>query len=126
MSDPTVAPALTPIERGALADRVSELVLATSGVLRLEPTVRSAMVGLRSAASEQWRSLPAAVKRSADGVIVTNVDGQVDIAIDLATQFGHPAVEVAIAVRDRVSEALIAASIAVARIDVSVLTIGDE
>lgn len=52
----------TAVQRIALAEQVAELAVATPGVVKLEPTIRSAVLGLRSAAG-QLSSLPATIKR---------------------------------------------------------------
>lgn len=113
-----------PAARLRLAEVIAEDVIGTPGVLRLEPTVGSAIAGLRKAAGAVLRGGTASL-RTVDGVVVTENEGRLTISVDLATDWDHPAVDVAIAVRQRVLVLIADAGLPRSRVDVRVLTIGD-
>lgn len=109
-----------PLQLSAVIERA---VLATDGVLRLEPSLSGALVGLGRTVTSIGRPADEPV----DGIVITAGAGHdhpgPEIRIELALRWGRPATEVAEDVRARVLEAARGAGVEPSRVDVWILSL---
>ncbi len=113
-----------------LLDRLAETILATPGVIRLEPTLNNALRRLGDGV------VPAAVldiatgdqigdrtvrRAAADGISVRQLAGTVDVRIDLIVNLDRPARSTAEEVEQRVRTTLIDTGLHPGSIDVMIL-----
>jgi len=104
-----------------LSALIEQVVLETDGVLRLEPSLSGALVGLGRTVTAIGRP----VDRPVDGIVITSGSAGAgpEIRIELALRWGRPATEVAEEVRTRVVEAARSVGTEPARVDVWILSI---
>ena len=104
-----------------LSALIEQAVLGTDGVLRLEPSLSGALVGLGRTVTSIGRPADQPV----DGIVITygSAEAGPEIRIELALHWGRPATEAAEEIRIRVVAAARTAGIEPARVDVWILSI---
>ncbi len=104
-----------------LSALIEQAVLGTDGVLRLEPSLSGALVGLGRTVT----SIGRAADKPVDGIVITSGSAGTgpEIRIELALRWGRPATEVAEDVRVRVLESARGAGVEPSRVDVWILSL---
>lgn len=122
--------AVVPATEATLLDSLTAAVLATHGVLRLEPTLHSSLRRFMTATKQQLPvpNRPSATVAGTGGIMVTHRTGHPDltetqVSVDIATSPLAPARQIARAVRRAIVDCLQLHGHQAALIHVNVLSI---
>lgn len=116
------------VDPDSVADTLRATLTAQPGLLRLEPTVRSALKRLKiSSVNALHQTLrPNSVDptvSSSDGLVLSLTDGVLNAHIDIATDIGHPALGLATTIQALAAEIVQRSGLTVGKIDVTILSI---
>ena len=107
-----------------IADLAARTALDTSGVLRLEPTLKNLFTHLGTGTIQNLRRTDTRTTPTRhDGVFVTVHNGIADVQLDIATDIAFAALNVAQAVREQIARTISHTGLTPGRIDISVLAI---
>ncbi|WP_434993637.1 hypothetical protein [Arthrobacter sp. Ld5] len=116
------------VDLDSIADTLSTALRSHPGVIRLEPTMRSAMTHWKIASGDRLHrnhhaGTPFPTVAVRDGLVLSLTDSVLTLHMDLATSISNAALVVARETQEVAAEVIRASGLAVGHIDVTILAV---
>lgn len=113
------------VDLDVLADSLVRDLGHEPGLVRLEPTIRSVIKKFKipSLLPAQQRPLQETGTTSRDGLVLTLVEGVVNVQADIATDVEHRALGIAESIQHRIADSIRRSGLTAGEIDITILAI---